>query len=237
MTTADGNMSRDGAVDDRERFLQLALRNPINAALLERLPALGLPDGYLVSGCLFQTVWNHLYGHAPAHGILDYDVFYFDASDLSWEAEDAVIRRCDAAFSDLDGIVEVRNQARVHLWYPQKFGGPYPPLTSSRDGIDTFLNRSSCFGVRREPDGRLEVYAPHGFTDVFRGVVRPNPRIDRPAIYYRKAARWRKEWPRLTVLPWPGFDELGVSLSERRGREPSSDLPAGRSRWPGRTPS
>ena len=189
---------------DRARFLRLVLENPVNAALLERLPKLALPDWYLVSGCLFQTVWNHLSGYSPTHGILDYDVFYCDRSDLTWEAEDAAIRRCAAAAANLDSAVQVRNQARVHLWYPQKHGVPYAPLYSTRDGIDTFLNQSSCFGVRRESDGRLDVYAPFGFSDVFAMVVRPNPRIDRPAVYYEKAARWREAWPDLRVLPWPG---------------------------------
>ena len=40
------------------RFVSEALQNPHNAALLERLPFLGLPDAWLVAGCLFQTVWN-----------------------------------------------------------------------------------------------------------------------------------------------------------------------------------
>ena len=41
-----------------EAFLTLALKNACNTAILERLPALGLPDAWLVAGCLFQTVWN-----------------------------------------------------------------------------------------------------------------------------------------------------------------------------------
>lgn len=42
--------------DDRNRSLRLVLRNPVNAALLERLAALALPDWYLVAGCLTQSV-------------------------------------------------------------------------------------------------------------------------------------------------------------------------------------
>ena len=47
------------------RFVNEALQNPHNAALLERLPFLGLPDAWLVAGCLFQTVWNLRSGLAP----------------------------------------------------------------------------------------------------------------------------------------------------------------------------
>src|SRR5450432_2966793 len=102
-------------------FLDLVLRNPANRAILERLPALDLPDAWLVSGALFQTVWNVLAGHPPARGIKDYDVFYFDP-DTSWDAEDMAIHRVQTAFSDLGVEVELRNEARAHLWYQKKFG-------------------------------------------------------------------------------------------------------------------
>jgi len=35
--------------------------------------------------------------------------------------------------------IEIRNQARVHLWYPRRFGAPYPQLASAEDGIGRFL--------------------------------------------------------------------------------------------------
>ncbi len=114
-------------------------------------------------------------------------------------------QRCAAAFADLGVEVQVRNQARVHLWYPQRFGVPCPPLENTRAGIDAFLQQSACFGVRREHDGSYDVYAPFGFTDLFDMVVRPNPVPHNvPRMYYEKAKRWSQVWPKLTVLPWPG---------------------------------
>lgn len=204
-------MPENSDTTDRRRFLRLVLQNPINQALLERLPQLDLPDSHLVAGCLFQTVWNHLCGYSPTHGIADYDVFYCDPCDVTWQAEDRAIRRCEAAVADLRSEVQLRNQGRVHLWYPQKHGMPYSPLRSTRAGIDRFLNQSSCFGIRTKSDGGHEVYAPFGYSDLFRMVVRPNPRIDLPGVYYAKAARWRELWPDLTVLPWP--DENGANES------------------------
>lgn len=191
------------AEPQREEFLRLVFENPVNAALLDRLPELGLPDWHLVSGCLFQTVWNHLSGKPPTHGVLDYDVFYWDAADLSWEAEDAAIQRVARATADLGFEVQVRNQARVHLWYPEKHGVAYAPLASSREGIDRFLSRASCVGVSHDTEDGLEVYAPFGFDELFSMIVRPNPRIELPGVYYQKAARWREAWPDLTVEPWP----------------------------------
>ena len=50
-------------------FLAAIQQNPFNAALLARLPVLGLPDCWLVSGSLFQTVWHLQCDVAPTHGI------------------------------------------------------------------------------------------------------------------------------------------------------------------------
>jgi hypothetical protein len=187
------------ATMDRDRFLALALKNPVNVAIVDELPRLKLPDAWLVSGCLVQTVWNMLTGRAADHGIADYDVFYFDA-DASWEAEDAVIRSLQAQLVHLGATVEARNQARVHLWYPGKHGLPYPPLGRSTDGIDRFLTQNTQVGIRRAGAGH-EVYAPHGFDDVAGLIARPNPGPNfSAASYAAKTARWKALWPELTVI-------------------------------------
>src|SRR6187399_2612122 len=101
-----------GGTMNRNQFLTAALRNPANEIIAEELFRLAMPDAWLVSGCLVQTVWNVLTRRAVDYGINDYDVFYFDP-DTSWEAEDKVIRTLSAVFADVK--VEARNQARVHL--------------------------------------------------------------------------------------------------------------------------
>ena len=52
------------------------------------------------------------------------------------------------------------------------------------------------------PDGEVRVYAPHGYDDLFAMVVRPNRRLAPRSVYEAKAARWARQWPELTVLPW-----------------------------------
>lgn len=184
-------------------FQAVLLRNQALAEVLARAAVLGLPGWYLVAGCLYQTVWNVVTGQPPEAGILDYDLAYFDASDLSWQAEDAVIQAGRTLFGDLPAPVQIRNQARVHLWYEQKFGVPCPPHDSTEAAIDTFEATTACLGVHLQPGGRWQVYAPHGLGDVFNLVVRPNPALAPGHVYQGKTARWRRQWPSLTVLPWP----------------------------------
>ena len=183
-------------------FLAAVLQNATVVEVLARAERLDLPDWYLAAGCLFQTVWNVLEGHDPERGISDYDLIYHDGTDLSWDAEDVVIRRCVAAFADLGADVEVRNQARVHLWYEDHFGVPYAPLRSSAAAVDRYAARACRVAVRLT-DGRYDVYAPTGFADVFGFVLRPNPVVAPRWVYETKSARWAGLWPRLRILPWP----------------------------------
>jgi hypothetical protein len=184
---------------NQDDFLAAALRNPINEIIARELFRLALPDAWIVSGCLVQTVWNVLTMRAVDYGIADYDVFYFDP-DTSWQAEDNVIRQLQSRLARLGAKVEARNQARVHLWYPQKHGLPYPALHCSTEGIDRFLTKNTQVGVRRTPGGH-DLYAPNGFDDIADMIVRPNPGPNFSAANYAaKATRWKKLWPEITVL-------------------------------------
>jgi hypothetical protein len=84
--------------------------------VLRTVRTMDLPDWRLVSGAVYQAVWNARTGRPAGYGVKDYDLAYFDGSDLSYDAEDVVIKRVAAAFdAPLRSQVEVRNQARVRL--------------------------------------------------------------------------------------------------------------------------
>ena len=178
-------------------FRDLAQRNPLNAALLDRLPSLGLDQCYLTAGCLFQAVWNHASNRPADDKVKDYDVFYFDDGDLSWEAEDRVIKRVVALCADLGATIEVKNQARVHLWYERRFGSPYPALRSTRDGIDRFLVACICVGI--DVSDRL-LYTPDGLGDLQQGVLKINRLHPNPALFRRKAEDYRARWGWLRIV-------------------------------------
>ena len=175
-----------------------------NAALQEILrltPELGLSRWYLGAGCIAQTVWNVQHGFEPGAHIKDYDLVYFDASDLSFEAEDRVIQAARILLAHIPVAVEVRNQARVHLWYERRFGYPIPPYRSVHDAIDSWPTTATAIGVRQTPI-EFAIYAPFGLEDLFAMIARPNKRQVTEEVYVRKVERWRTHWPRLRILSW-----------------------------------
>ncbi len=121
---------------DQDAFLAAALRNPVHEIIANELFRLMLPDAWIVSGCLVQTVWNVLTKRAVDYGIADYDVFYFDP-DTSWQAEDAVIRKLQGRFAATGAKVEVRNQARVPPMASTAFSPKIPRSESAARGTAT----------------------------------------------------------------------------------------------------
>lgn len=188
-----------------DRLVEIVRGVPTTMRVLETVRALDLPDWMVFSGAVYQPVWNHLTGRAPDYGIKDYDVAYHDDSDTSYEAEDVVIKRVAAAFEPpLRDLVEVRNQARVHLWFNKKFGAdePYPPLENSAAALKRFVATAFCVGVRLDADDRLSVWAPFGLEDLFALRLRPNPlRVKGAGGWERTTASAKARWPEISIEP------------------------------------
>lgn len=186
-----------------ERLTAILWATPSLIRVLRTARNLELPDWLVFAGAVYQPVLNHLTGRVPDYGVKDYDLGYFDSADLSYEAEDAVIRRVASRFDEpLRSRVEVRNQARVHVWFEAKFGEEYTPLSCTAEALERFASPTFAVGVRLEPDDRLHVEAPFGLTDLFALSLRPNPR--RPTRgFERSCAGVRRRWPELAAETGP----------------------------------
>ena len=189
------------SADLEGRLEEIVRASPTLMQVLERARDLELPDWLIFSGAIYQPVLNRLTGRAADYGIKDYDLGYFDAADVSYEAEDVVIRRVARAFAPpLREMVEVRNQARVHLWFEGKFGEPYTPLANTGEALTRFVSSTFAVGVRLDPDDRLKIVAPFGLDDLFALRLRPNPA--RPTNgFARTVASAKARWPELVVEP------------------------------------
>ncbi len=161
-----------------------------------------MPDWYLGAGGIAQTVWSVYHGFHPEHGIKDYDLVYYDAADDSYEAEDVFIQRGKELFRDIPVPVEIRNQARVHLWYEKHFGYPIRPYKSVEEALATWPTTATSVGVRKDATGAYKVYAPFGLEDLLGMVIRANRAQITAKVYRDKVDRWAGVWPNLKVIPW-----------------------------------
>lgn len=177
---------------------------------------LDLPDWLIVSGAVYNNVWNALTGRPSGYGVKDIDLFYHDPSDLSFEAEDRVIQQASPKFEALAVPVEIRNQARVHLWYENRFGGPCPRYLTSAHALDYFAAETHAVGIRMNELDEIEVVAPFGLDHIFSFRLRPNRRLDNLNTYREKVGRVKTLWPEVQADDWeaPGENALGASRDD-----------------------
>nr|WP_242915126.1 nucleotidyltransferase family protein [Brevundimonas pishanensis] len=181
------------------RLVEIVRRDPNLMQVLRTVRDLDLPDWRLFSGAVYQGVWNDLTGRPVGFGVKDYDIGYFDP-DTSWDAEDVWIKRVADSFEEpLRSQVEVRNQARVHLWAPQKFGEDFAPLSCTDDAPARFVAPAFAVGVRLEADDSISVLASYGLSDVFDMVIRPTPKRGKAKGWDAIIAKLKTRWPELTV--------------------------------------
>ncbi|MGV9005629.1 MAG: nucleotidyltransferase family protein [Brevundimonas sp.] len=182
------------------RLVDIIRADPALMQVLTTVRGLDLPDWRIFSGAVYQGVWNAQTGRPVGYGIKDYDLGYFDA-DTGWDAEDGVIKRVAAAFAPpLRDLVEVRNQARVHLWFEKRFGEAYEPLPDTDTALSRFVAPAFAVGVRLEADDTISVAAPFGLEDVFSMTLRPNPLRGVAKGWARAVASAWGRWPELTVI-------------------------------------
>ncbi len=200
----DNHLRYAGAAPEIQRaaLVEIIAGEPMLMEVLAGMRADGLPQGLLVAGAIYNLVWNRLSGRPPLTGINDIDVFYFDNSDLSYEAEDVVIQRLAQRFAHLPLPVQVRNQARVHLWFPDKFKQPFAPLTSAAEMLGRYASKTHSVGARLDDNDAIVIVAPFGLDDIFSFRIVPNRVLLNAPAHTAKAARAKSIWPELSVEPW-----------------------------------
>ena len=184
-----------------KEFWNNALKSETLSEILSRSGELDLPDWHLGAGFVAQTIWNLKSGFFETQFIYDVDLVYFDSNDLSLESEIKAEELVRNHFKSIPLKFDVKNQARVHMWYEDKFGYAIPPYQSVYDAICTWPTSATAIGITRASDGP-KVFAPFGLTDLMTMIVRPNKRQVNEPIYLSKVERWKHQWPLLKIIGW-----------------------------------
>ena len=128
-----------------------------------------------------------------------------ERNGASYEKEDIVIKYVKEILKDLEVDIDIKNEARVHLWYNKKYNANRLPYTSLEDAISRWGTTITCIGVRLEKNN-LIVDAPYGLNDLFNMIIRPVKIDFKEEDYLKKVNKWKKKWPKLTIMPWKEED-------------------------------
>jgi uncharacterized protein len=175
-------------------------RNEWFTAALAVVARCRLPDAWIGAGAVRDVVWGARYAQFAAADVKDIDVAFFDPADLGSE-RDRSAQEALCALADLPW--EATNQAAVHTWFHEYFGGPpVDAFRSVHEAVATWPETATCVAVRLRA-GTIEVCAPHGLADLLGGVWRVNPVRVTPEISRARLARQRvlARWPGVTVIP------------------------------------
>ena len=187
-----------------EELTELLLASSWLQHLLRIVAALSLPDCWIGAGAVRDLVWDMRFGSGfDPDRIADVDVVFFDPLDLSARLEHDIERRLRDQEPSVDW--DVKNQARVHLWYEARFGQPAEPLTSTTDGVATWPETATAVAVRLREDGALDIAAPFGLDDLLDGVWRANFVRVTEAEYRARLERKQPHvrWPGVVVVESP----------------------------------
>lgn len=184
----------------RDAIENNSIVNNVLKILYEECSHLG--DFWVVSGCVCQSLWNYQLGNYSMYGISDIDIAYYD-EDTTYEKEDYIIKELMKHLNNIPIDIDIKNQARVHLWYKDKYGVDKKPYHSVEDAIASWGSTSNCVGVRYVGRGRisLDIHAPYGLDDMFNQIIRINPSDNAdPKMFRFKSEKWKMKWPTLTIV-------------------------------------
>jgi hypothetical protein len=124
-------------------------RSPWFVGVLETVGAVSPPNWWIGAGVIRDVVWEQRFSEAAAEiQTKDVDVAFFDGGDLTRDRDELVEsqlvrRRPDVAW-------DANNQAAVHMWYADRFGGPSPAVRLGARGRGDMARIRS---LRRRPAG------------------------------------------------------------------------------------
>lgn len=113
--------------------------------VLRTISKLNLPNSYVGCGSITQSVWNQIFSKDLGFGISDLDIVYFD-TDLSEAKENEIRNQLLSELPLKKYNIDVKNEARVHLWYQHRFGQKINPYVSTEDAISTWPTTASSLG-------------------------------------------------------------------------------------------
>lgn len=157
---------------------------------------------YIGAGSIAQTVWNLKTNKPTGYGIEDIDIIFYNKDELDENCETEIYNYLKSNLRDKSICLDIKNQARIHLWYKNKFGYDITPYISLESAVNTWPTTASAVAIRKHTDNDWEIYAPYGLDDLFQLKVKANNRQITEDIYNMKLKKWKTKWEELDIIDW-----------------------------------
>ncbi len=190
--------------EQNEIVISILKQNEDLMKMLDYIYELKLPNFYIASGSVFQTIWNY-YDNKPLNfRIKDIDIIYYDCNNLSKESEKELEDKIANHFKllGLKYEIDIHNEARMHLWKKENENKDIDQYKNSEDAIGKWLATVQAIGITKE-DSQIKVYAPYGLSDIFSKTIRPIKHIgNSKELYDNKVSSWQKRFKNLNIIEW-----------------------------------
>lgn len=185
-------------------FISILRKNTDLMIILDYIDKLNLPNYYIASGSIFQTVWNYYDGKTLDYAMKDIDVIYYDKNNLTKESEEGLENKVTSYFRKI-GInykFDIHNEARMHLWKKVNENKDIDQYENSEDAIDQLIATVQAVGVTKD-NGEIRIYAPYGLSDIFSKTIRPIKHGGNSKVLYdNKVVSWKKRFDGLRISEW-----------------------------------
>ncbi len=185
-----------------ENAINILKKNEVLMDILHFISTLNLPNYYIASGCVFQTIWNYYDNKPLDNGIKDIDIIYFNKEDMTVETDlkyySLVKEYCLSKGYKCE--IDVSNEARMHIWRRKNLGIDAKPYKNSEDAIGSWLATVNSVGITEE-HGTIRIYAPYGLSDIYSRTIRPvKSSGNTKERYDKKAASWKSRFDNLNII-------------------------------------
>ena len=180
-----------------EKIISIIRQAPEIEETLSACTEYGLPNYYLAGGAITQCIWNSLLNLPLLEKVKDFDVIYFCKEEKYQEKthETTINSRVTHSIP-----VDIKNQAFVHEWYPDKFGNKIAPYKNVEEALLSWIP-AFAIGIRKE-EKEYKIFAPFGLQDTLDMYVRPNKNIMSSKNYEKMATSFQERWPQIKIEPW-----------------------------------
>ena len=153
-------------------------------------------DYYLAGGAIYKTIFNYLHGYNLDNGINDFDIIYFDDADMSYEAEDKIIKALEQEFkmNKFQIKLDIKNEARAHIWLKENYNEEVEKYKNIDQALRSWGFSACAIGIRLEKN-RFILAEPYGLEDLFAMKIRKVGNYD----ITKKARELKNIWPNIDI--------------------------------------